>query len=164
MSRGERRFSTCISLWLLFVLPVLAVVEAGVGKTDLTPPIGTPLAGYGARAGGPSTGVHDPLEARALILSSGAEKVAFVTVDHLGFDHAMVDRVRAAAGKSGVTADHIFVLSSHTHAGGGAYLEIFPELAGKFDVKIQAFYAQRAAEAVVEAGRALRPARVAIGA
>src|SRR5712692_442153 len=110
MSRGERRFSTCISLWLLFVLPVLAVVEAGVGKTDLTPSIGTPLAGYGARQGGPSTGVHDPLEARALILSNGVEKLAFVAVDHLGFDHAMVERVRSAAERSGVAADHIFVM------------------------------------------------------
>ncbi len=164
MNARRRRLGSCISLLLLIAFPVLAGVEAGVGKTDLTPPIGTPLAGYGARQGGPSTGVHDPLEARALILSNGVEKLAFVAVDHLGFDHAMVERVRAAAEKSGVAADHIFVMSSHTHAGGGAYLEIFPELAGKFDSKVRAFYEQRAAEALIAASRAMRPARVAIGA
>lgn len=173
MNEGKRRFRAralaafiCVHLWIFCAFPAAAQdkVEAGVGKADLTPPIGTPLAGYGARRGGPSTGAHDPLEARALIVSNGAEKIAFVTVDHLGFDQAMVERVRAAAEKSGVAPDHIFVTSSHTHAGGGAYLEIFPELAGKFDSKIRTFYEQRAAEAVISASRALRPARIAIGA
>ncbi|HJQ69499.1 MAG TPA: hypothetical protein VKA70_11020, partial [Blastocatellia bacterium] len=60
---------------------------AGVGKSDITPTIGTPLAGYGARMGRPSTGVHDATEARALIIDNGEQKIAFVSVDHLGFDH-----------------------------------------------------------------------------
>ena len=153
-----------VHLWFLLVFPVAAAIEAGVGKADLTPPIGTPLAGYGARAGGPSTGVHDPLEARAVVLSNGVEKIALVAVDHLGFDHAMVEHVRAAAEKSGFAGDHIFVMSSHTHAGGGAYLEIFPELAGKFDRRIQEFYEQRVAEAILAAARTLRPAKIGIGA
>ena len=137
----------------------------GVGKSDITPPIGTPLAGYGARQAKPSTGVHDPTEARALIIDNGVEKIAFVSVDHLGYDHAMVERVRAiASDATHILPDRIFVMSSHTHAGGGAYLEIFPELAGKFDGKIQAFYEQRAAEAIIAAAGARRPARLAIGA
>src|SRR4051794_36493161 len=111
-------------------------LAAGVGKSDITPPIGTPLSGYGARMGRPSTGVHDPTEARALILDNGSEKVAFVSVDHLGFDHGMVERVRARASEAThISPDHIFVMSSHTHAGGGAFLEIFPALAGRYDAK-----------------------------
>src|SRR5581483_8305083 len=58
-----------------------AKLLAGTGKADITPPIGTPLAGYGGRLGRPSTGVHDPTEARALIIDNGAEKIAFVSVD-----------------------------------------------------------------------------------
>ena len=140
-------------------------LEAGAGKADITPPVGTPLAGYGARAGGPSTGVRDPLEARALILAAGAEKLALVAVDHLGYDHAMVERVRdLSAEKASLPRERIWVMSSHTHAGGGAYLALFPELAGKFDPKIRAFYEERAAEAVVNAARAMRPARLAVGA
>ena len=151
----------------LALLPARAQgpLQAGVGKADITPPAGTPLAGYGARLGGPSTGVHDSLEARALVLAAGDEKLALVAVDHLGYDQAMVERVReAAAPKAGLTPDRIFVMSSHTHAGGGAYLQVFPELAGKFDPSIRTFYEQRAAEAVVAAAAALRPARLAIGA
>src|SRR5256885_1865831 len=70
---------------------------AGAGKADITPPTGTPLAGYGGRLGKPSTGVHDACEARALIIDNGAEKIAFVSVDHLGYDNAMITRVRTLA-------------------------------------------------------------------
>lgn len=163
---------TCASVFatfLLFVLPLLANAQgnllAGAGKADITPPVGTPLAGYGARAGKPSTGVHDPTEARALIIDNGVEKIAFVSVDHLGYDHAMVERVRSiASAATKINPDRIFVMSSHTHAGGGAYLEIFPILAGRYDSKIRAFYEERAAEAIQRANRDLKPARIAIGA
>ncbi|HZS10585.1 MAG TPA: neutral/alkaline non-lysosomal ceramidase N-terminal domain-containing protein [Blastocatellia bacterium] len=170
---ATRRSSTFLFTLLLavFALPCLAQdkaatrLMAGAGKADITPPVGTPLAGYGGRLGKPSTGVHDPCEARALIIDNGAEKIAFVSVDHLGYDNAMVTRVRTlAAERAGIAPDHIFVMSSHTHSGGGAYLEPFPILAGKFDPKIRDLYSERAAEAVIAASKTLRPARIAIGA
>ena len=144
-------------------------IVAGVGKADITPPIGTPLAGYGARRAQPSTGVHDPTEARALIIDNGSEKIAFVSVDHLGFDHGMVERIRGIASEATqIRPDHIFVMSSHTHSGGGAYMEMLPllanVLAGKFDPKLRAFYEQRTAEAIIAANKTLKPARIAIGA
>jgi neutral ceramidase len=141
----------------------------GVGKSDITPPVGTPLAGYGARRAQPSTGVHDPTEARALIIDNGVEKIAFVSVDHLGFDHGMVERIRAIASEStDIRPDHIFVMSSHTHSGGGAYMEMLPllanVLAGKFDSRIRSFYEQRTAEAIIAAAKNMKPARIAFGA
>ena len=142
---------------------------AGVAKSDITPAVGTPLAGYGARMAKPSTGIHDPTEARALIIDNGTEKLAFVSVDHLGFDHGMVERIRAIACEpTHIAADHIFVMSSHTHSGGGAFMEMLPPLAnalaGKFDAKTRAFYEQRTAEAIIAADKNLKPARIAIGA
>jgi len=167
----RRRYYTAFLLWLLLIiiwaLPAFAQnrLLAGVAKADITPPIGTPLAGYGARRGSPSTGVHDPLEARALIIDNGQEKIALVGVDHLGYDSAMVRRVQSlAAAKTQIKEDRIFIMSSHTHAGGGAYLEIFPILAGKYDAKIRAFYEERAAEAIIAANQNLKRARIAIGA
>src|SRR5437763_93161 len=138
---------------------------AGTGKADITPPIGTPLAGYGARLGKPSTGVHDPTEARALILDSGAEKIAFLSVDHLGFDHAMVERIRDLVYKAtNLAPDHLLVMSSHTHSGGGAYLEPFPILAGRYDAKVRDAYSERAAQAVITANQTMKAARIAFGA
>jgi len=142
---------------------------AGVGKADITPPLGTPLAGYGARQAKPSTGIHDPTEARALILDNGIEKIALVSVDHLGFDHGMVERIRTLASQSTqILPDHIFVMSSHTHSGGGAFMEMLPllanALAGKFDPKIRAVYEERTVRAIIEASKAMKPARIAFGA
>jgi neutral ceramidase len=144
-------------------------LTAGVAKSDITPPVGTPLAGYGARRAQPSTGVHDPTEARALIIDNGIEKIAFVSVDHLGFDHGMVERIRGIASEATqMRPDHIYVMSSHSHSGGGAYMEMLPllanALAGKFDPKVRAFYEQRTAEAIIAANKTLKPARIAIGA
>jgi hypothetical protein len=164
------------SIAVAFVIAFWAVTAAaqqslmgGVAKTDITPPIGTPLAGYGARQARPSTGVHDPTEARALILDNGSEKLALVSVDHLGFDHGMVDRIRAiASAATHILPDHIFIMSSHTHSGGGAFMEMLPllanVLAGKFDPKIRALYEQRAAEAIIEANRTMKPVRIGFGA
>src|ERR1700754_2696647 len=98
-----------------------AKLTAGVGKSDITPPLGTPLAGYGARLGKPATGVHDPTEARALVIDNGVEKIVFLCVDHLGFDHTMVERIRQLVVKAtNIAPDNLFVISSHTHSGGGA--------------------------------------------
>jgi neutral ceramidase len=171
----RRRFCIAVGNAVLLVIWFAAsagaqgTLKAGVGKADITPPIGTPLAGYGARAAKPSTGVHDPCEARALVIDNGVEKLAFVAVDHLGFDHGMVERIRGIASEAThISADHIFVMSSHTHSGGGAFMEMLPPLAmilaGKFDPKVRGFYEQRTAEAIIAADKNLQPARIAFGA
>jgi hypothetical protein len=166
----KRRISIALANLVIIACAVFTAnaqgkLMAGVGKSDITPTIGTPLAGYGGRLGKPSTGVHDPTEARALIIDNGTEKIAFLSVDHLGFDHGMVERVRAiAAEATHIQPDHIFVMSSHTHAGGGAYLEIFPALAGRYDAKIRDYYSERAAQAIIAANKELKPARIAFGA
>ena len=170
----KRRIGVAANSLLLLVLfaasaSAQSTLKAGAAKADITPPIGTPLAGYGARLAKPSTGVHDPCEARALVIDNGSEKLAFVAVDHLGFDHGMVERIRAIASEAThIAADHIFVMSSHTHSGGGAFMEMLPALAvtlaGKFDPKIRGFYEQRTAEAIIAADKDLKPARIAFGA
>jgi Neutral/alkaline non-lysosomal ceramidase, N-terminal len=166
--KRTRPVIAAVSLVLLCFLSASAQshIIAGVAKSDITPPVGTPLAGYGARHAAPSTGVHDPTEARALIIDNGVEKIAMVSVDHLGFDHGMVERIRAIASEAThILPDHIFIMSSHTHSGGGAYMEMLPllanVLAGKFDPKIRAHYEQRTAEAIIAANKALKPARIA---
>ena len=160
---------------LVFIICLAATASAqgkltaGVAKSDITPAVGTTLAGYGARRAQPSTGVHDPTEARALIIDNGTEKIAFVSVDHLGFDHGMVERIRGIASEATqIRPDHIYVMSSHSHSAGGAYMEMLPllanSLAGKFDPKIRSFYEQRTADAIIAANKTLKPARIALGA
>src|SRR3990167_11245534 len=42
-------------------------IKVGTAKVDITPPVGTSLAGFGRRKGRPSTGVRDPLFARVIV-------------------------------------------------------------------------------------------------
>src|SRR5262249_41080022 len=64
-----------------------AALELGFAEVDITPkvdPKGKPvfLAGFGQNR--KATGVHDPLLARAVVLRSGKDKVALVSVDLVG--------------------------------------------------------------------------------
>src|SRR6185369_13399469 len=61
-----------------------SALDVGVASCDITPDVQThkvPLAGYGARKGKPSTGVHDPLHAKVLLLRDGKKMIGLVTCD-----------------------------------------------------------------------------------
>src|SRR4030095_1266350 len=163
------RIRTLILLLTLLLMPPAARAEirAGVGEGNITPPAGTPSAGYGNRLGRGMTGVHDPLLARALVLDDGTKTIALIGVDHLGYNSAMVQAVKKAVRDNPATARwEVYVGSSHTHAGGGAYLNLpglGELLAGKFDPAILQLYVDGAIKAVFAAAARLEPAKVGIG-
>jgi neutral ceramidase len=92
------------------------VLDAGVAKVCISPPVGVRLAGFAARQD-VCRGVHDPLYARALVLASGADCAAIVAVDVLALPAAFVDRVRQnIARKTALPADSVMIACTHTHA------------------------------------------------
>ena len=86
---------------------------AGAAEAIITPtPVGTFLIGPLKE----STGVHDDLFARALVISDGTTRVAIVTLDFLGLDFSFHDRIVAAIEKqTGIARGNIMVNCSHTH-------------------------------------------------
>jgi len=93
------------------------MLEAGVAKVCITPPIGAPLAGFAARHDA-CRGVHDDLYARALVLRGADVAVAFVAVDLLGLAAPFVERVRNnIARKTPLAPDAVMIACTHTHAG-----------------------------------------------
>jgi hypothetical protein len=90
-----------------------AELRAGVAKADLDPPLGIPMAGYGAARF--SKGTLDPLEARVLALSDGSRTIAFITLDLcFTFDEKAMDQIRADVHS---TVDEVIFHASHTHSG-----------------------------------------------
>jgi len=77
-----------------------ADLQAGAAKLTITPPecsVGGPCPGYslaGAGTGRESTGVHDDIWVRALVMTDGEDSVILVTVDVLGH---LPDRIRGMA-------------------------------------------------------------------
>lgn len=90
-----------------------ASLLAGVAEGVITPPaVGTFLIGPMAL----STGVHDDLWARVLVLDDGATRVALVTMDYLGLDFAFNDvLVKAVSDAGGIPPRQIMLNCSHTH-------------------------------------------------
>ncbi len=92
-------------------------MQIGAASIDITPPVGTPLDGYGGRTD-VSLGVHDPLYARALFLSDGATQVALVVCDLIGIGSFLAQRARELiAERPGIPPAHVMIAATHTHAG-----------------------------------------------
>jgi hypothetical protein len=159
------------SLFLLFVCisPSFssATVNVGIGKTDITPPIGTPSAGYTERKGEGMQGIHDPLLAIALFIDNGEKQIVLCSVDHLGFTHEMVQEIiQEVHHIPNLAHCEIYIASSHTHSGGGAYLNIpviGESLAGPYSPQVTQFYIKKTVEAILKASQNLVSAKIGIG-
>lgn len=102
-------------------------MKAGYSRIDITPPLGTPLMGWGKPWQRLSTGVHDPLYARVLWLEDGDEQLAIVGLDlcFIGRDDA--DRVKGVLARElDLLPRQVLLSASHTHAGPavGNYLDM----------------------------------------
>jgi hypothetical protein len=134
---------------------------AGAARIEITPPVGLPLAAYGARR---STGVHDPVFARALVLSNGKSTVAIVSADLLAIPDDLTQAVETRLRKMDtVLPDHLMITATHTHSGPGALGRRFWETlaAGPFNAGFFEITADRMAQAVSEARRDLKPSKLA---
>lgn len=92
---------------------------AGTAKIDITPQKNILMDGM-IRAH-PSEGVHDPLFARALVLSNDEdirEVCAIVSIDICGLTTQDADAARAVVqSKVGIPAERIILAATHTHSG-----------------------------------------------
>ncbi len=93
------------------------MLRVGASAIDITPPVGTPLDGYGGRTD-VSLGVHDSLFARCLFLDDGATRLAIVVCDLIGVGRGLVARARELiAERPGVPPGNVLIAATHTHAG-----------------------------------------------
>ena len=92
-------------------------MRAGFGKSELTPPMGVELAGYGYYLGRCAQSVRDALYARALLLEEGGNRVLIIGCDLLGLSRAVCDSVFAYAQTLGIPQEQVIMVSIHTHTG-----------------------------------------------
>ena len=160
-----RRILLCLCVFISVY--VWADLKIGFSSVDLTPPIGTPSAGYQARKGQAMVGIRDPLLANAMVVDNEESVLAFCSVDHLGFDRSMVEEVRAIVLERFKDKKiNVFIGSTHTHSGGGSFLNyplIGDVIAGKFDATVRHFYIQQTARAIVEAFQKRQDAKMGVG-
>ncbi len=144
-------------------------LRAGFAKVDITPPPGLGLLGWGPEAK-TGAGHRNRLYVRVMVLrDSRGEQLALGVMDldavsgvlHREAADRLHDRTNGAIG-----ADRLILSATHTHSGPGHFLSAWPlnmlggsPAASGFDDAFVAWLADRVAEAVTQALRALAPAR-----
>ena len=138
----------------------------GVGRRDITPKEPVPMWGYGARHDALSSGTLDALQATALVIQAGTNKLAIVGLD-LGRAPAekSLQTIRARI-KAEAHIEYSFIAGSHTHH--GPVLELSDEVGkgkGKFAAALR-YYKEMEdgiAAAVLEANGKLTSAKMGTG-
>jgi len=162
---------------LVLLLPTSASaagLQAGVGRSDVTPPTGFPTMGY-VRADAVGRGQHTRLFARAIVIREGSRKLAIVTTD-LGFTPGglLVD-VAGRVAKRGFSERNVIISASHTHSAPAGFANyqsdnfVAPtmgtptqfKVAG--DPQLYGFLVKRVALAIERADKRLGPARLGWG-
>src|SRR5512136_2504427 len=92
------------------------MLKVGIAKLDVTPPVGSRMAGFAGRVF-PALAVHDPLWARAVVFDDGERRVGLVTMDLVGIWESTVARVREGAAEAGVAPEGLLLAGTHTHSG-----------------------------------------------
>ena len=123
-----------------------ASLQAGVAAIDITPTVGD------VHYRGSSTGVLDPLMAKAIVFHQGQEQAALVLCDVIGISFDQSDAVRKlVAEKTGIPYENICIAATHTHT-------------GRFSEKAANEMVQKIGQAVVEAQAAAKPVKLQVAA
>jgi hypothetical protein len=133
-----------------------AQLLAGVATVNITPGPGLMLWGYSNRTGG-ATGTLDPLMAKAVVLKSGEQSVAIVTLD-LGRvpEPDVIEKIRTRT-KAECSVSDLFITASHTHS--APAMESTPGSPNEFSERV----GQKIADIVVQAAKSAVPVRIGVG-
>ena len=154
------------NLFILLTLSLLGVsqthaqsLRAGAAKRIITPVSLLPVSGG---IGTPKKTIEKKgdLFVRAMVLEKGDTRVAFVSIDNLGWPSVLGDKSRALV--LGIKPENILIAATHTHSAPDAYG--FPNEKGESfaDLKYLDWCVQQIAETINEAVEKLEPASLKI--
>lgn len=133
---------------------------AGVCETNITPPLGIWMSGYGLRPTG-AIRIHDELYARVLVLDDGRQRIVLVSADIIAFAPDSVQRIREQiASKLNMAPSAIMLHATHTHGGPnvGIYRCMGERDAGYLDI-----LERKIIGATVQASQEMHPAHFTYG-
>ncbi|MBQ2819828.1 MAG: hypothetical protein IJF14_05575 [Clostridia bacterium] len=88
--------------------------KAGFSRVDITPPLGSNLAGYFSKR--PADGILDPLYLNALAINDGKQTNIIITSDFLSVMEVFATKIRGMVSqRTGVPADNIMITALHQH-------------------------------------------------
>ncbi|MCA9079797.1 MAG: hypothetical protein KDA58_04530 [Planctomycetaceae bacterium] len=144
---------------MLVCQSALGDFRAGATVVDVTPRTLPALVNGGMLSRSIDT-VKTPLNARALVLDDGEERLAIVVVDSCMMPRPLLDEAKQeAAAKTGIKADHILISATHTHTAASC----MGALGTSADPDYPLYLVDKLVEAIVAAEQNLEPAEVGWG-
>ncbi|NQV24563.1 MAG: neutral/alkaline non-lysosomal ceramidase N-terminal domain-containing protein [Rhodopirellula sp.] len=142
-------------------------LRVGVAETDITPPVGFPMAGYYHER--LAEGSVDPLKAKAIVIRDGETAAALVVCDLIGIATDLSREVRQrAAEKTGIPAANIVISATHSHTAPDYMKELWLLLGDAPQEKLRADYIRKLIDgpvaAIVQASAGARPSELLSGA
>src|SRR5215207_957048 len=138
-------------------------MRAGVGRVDITPPVGIPAGGWGNQLHEISAGNDLELWATVLVVEGDGGRVAIVDVDLCILDDAQAARARSIVAQAArLPVESVAVGTTHNHSVpvtlelGGAWIRRNRELVAPYVESVFEAIGQAAAEA----SALMRPVRV----
>ncbi|MFL0684329.1 MAG: neutral/alkaline non-lysosomal ceramidase N-terminal domain-containing protein [Algoriphagus aquaeductus] len=124
---------------------------AGWAKTNVTPPKPVDLVGYSPR--GPYEFVQDSSFVKAITLSNGKTRIAWLNFELLIVHPALAEAVENGIKKVGLPTDQVIFTATHTHSGLGGYMPGFlGDLAfGGYDEQVVDLLVQKSVKAIKQA-------------
>ncbi len=133
--------------------------RVGVGRREITPPVGTMLTGYSPQR--PAESVHDPLHVIAILIEQDDTRVLFAAMDLCNPGNAGTEIRQAMADASGVPFENVSYSCTHTHSGPVTF--VTPPYGCPNPEWVFGTLVPMAAEAAKEAAEDLRYAEMGIG-
>jgi len=135
-------------------------LKVGVAETDITPPVGFPMAGYYHER--LAEGAIDSLKAKAIVFRDADESAALVVCDLIGIATDLSREVRKhAAEKTGIPASNIVISATHSHTAPDYMKELYLSLGGEQKDPLRGAYIEKLiqgpVEAIVKAAAAAKP-------
>ncbi len=90
------------------------MLKAGFARIDVTPPLGSDLAGYFHRRA--AKGVRDNLYLNAVAIGNRDDTLVLMAIDYLGIKLEYINKIRKLiTARTGVAEDHILIAALHQH-------------------------------------------------
>jgi len=171
------KFSTFLLIALVAVVSTSVVpagqLYLGTAAVEITPPIGWRMAGNFYEKF--STGIHDPLYAKAMVWKQGDTRAALLMLDVCSVGREVSDPARELASqRTGIPVKNIIIAATHTHAGPefyGVLRDLFHNLAIQKQghdphepIDFQKLLAEKSADAIGRATSSLQEVSLSSGA
>jgi hypothetical protein len=140
-------------------------LQVGWAKVNITPPLNTPLAGYGKRKGLRYQEVHDSVWVRTFYFDNGHTQAVLVTLDMLIAPMTVAAALEKEYAQLGLKPEQVYLTATHTHTSFGGWAKKLAGwlMAGRYSKQVVRETTAHILQSIREAKANRQPARIGYG-